>query len=134
MNLVTFFDEVWTVLGAVDGLNVPSDGPGVRTVPPAPYLELPAVTYGEYGPGLDRIPDLGLTVVFGPAGNAEVFGAALAAASTSGAASIPAALRAHTWTSVHTLRVGMAEPETVTDRGGNPAVAYTFHLDISGAP
>lgn len=134
MNLADLLDEIWEVLEDVPGLNVPDDGPGVRTVPPAPYLELPDVTYGEYGNGLDRIPDFGLTVVFGPAGNAAVFRTALEAASTTGTRSIPAALRAHDWTTCHTLRVGNAEPATVNERGANPAVAYVFHLDISGAP
>ena len=134
MNLADFLDEVWGVLAAVPGLNVPSDGPGVHSGPPAPFVELPDVTYGEYGPGLDRIPDLGVTVVFGPANNAETFRLALEHASTRGVRSIPAVLAAHKWTSCHTVRVGRAEPTTVEIRERNTALAYVFHLDISGAP
>lgn len=134
MNLADFLDEVWAVLEDIPGLNVPDDGPGVSGAPPTPYVELPDVTYGDYGPGLDRIPDLGLTVVFGPANNRQTYRAALEAASTSGTRSIPAALRAHTWTTAHTVRVARAEPTEIELRGANTALAYVFHLDITGAP
>lgn len=133
MNLADLLDEVWAVLEGVPGLHVPDDGPGVRGGVPAPYLELPEIVYGEYGAGLSRIQDLGLTIVFGPANNAEVFRDALEYASTTGGRSIPAALIAHPWVACHTLYVARAEPTTVNDRGGNPALAYVFHLDISGA-
>lgn len=132
MILDDLYDEIWQVLSDVPGLHVPVDGPGVRAGVPAPYVELPEIVYGDYGPGLDRIEDLALTVVFGPAHNAEVFRDALQYASTSGARSVPAALRAHTWQHCHTLYVRRAEPETLPDRGGTPALGYTFHLDISG--
>lgn len=133
MNLASVMDEIFAVLEAADiGLNVPGDGPGVRGGIPAPYVELPDVTYGEPGPGLDRVPDLGLTVVFGPANNATVFRTALLYASPSGTQSIRAALMAHTWTSCGTLFVARAEPSLETVAGQNPAIAYTFHLDITG--
>ncbi len=81
-DLVALMDEIFEVLATAGiGLNVPgeSDRGGVRAGPPAPYVELPEVTYGEPGPGLDRIKDLGLTVIFGPANNVKVFRTALAA-------------------------------------------------------
>lgn len=133
MNLPDLMDEIFAVLDAADiGLNVPGDGPGVRGSVPAPYVELPEITYGEPGPGLDRISELGVTVVFGPANNATVFRTALDYASPSGAHSIRAALEAHTWTSCGTVYVRRAEPSLETVAGGNPAIAYTFHLDITG--
>jgi hypothetical protein len=135
MILPDLLDEIFEVLDAADiGLHVPGDGPGVHGSVPAPYMELPDVTYGAGGPGLDRIEDLGLTIVFGPANNSHVFRTALAYASTTGALSITAAFRAHHWTSCGTLRVGRAEPTIESLLGANPALAYTFHLDITGAP
>jgi hypothetical protein len=134
VRLDDLFAEIWVVLATVPGLRVPVDGLGLVVGPPSPYVELPEVTYGEYGPGLDRIPDLGLTVVFGPANNAQTFREALQYASTSGAKSIPAILAGHAWFSCHTLRAGRAEPVTLEPRDGNPLLGYVFHLDISGAP
>lgn len=132
LDLVALMDEIFTVLGAANiGLNVPDDRGGVRGGPPSPYVELPEVTYGEPGPGLDRITDLGITVVFGPANNVKVFRTALAYASPSGTQSIPAALRAHSWTAAGTVYVKSAEPTLETIAGANPAIAYTFHLDIT---
>jgi hypothetical protein len=133
MNLADLLDEIWSVLEDVPGLHVPDDGPGVSGAVPAPYLELPEVTYGALGAGLDRIEDLGLTVVFGPANNVQVFRDALEHASTSGARSIPAALLAHKWTSCYTLRPGRAEPTIVEPRAANPQIGYVFHLDITGS-
>lgn len=133
MDLVAFFDEVFEVLDAAAiGLNVPSDKGGTRAGPPAPYVELPEITYQEPGPGLDRIKDLSVTVIFGPANNSKVFRQALAYASPGGSLSIPAALRAHTWVSCGTVFVKSAEPSTEDVQGNNPAIAYTFHLDITG--
>lgn len=133
LDLAAFLDEVFAVLEAADiSLNVPSDGPGVHASTPAPYIELPEILYGEPGPGLHRIRDLGLVVVFGPANNATVFRMALEYASPAGAKSIRAALQDHAWTSVGTVYVLRAEPTEATIRGGNPAIAYTFHLDITG--
>lgn len=133
MNLPLLFDEIFAVLKAADiGLHVPDDGPGVRSTPPTPYVELPDIVYGAAGYGLHRIEDLGMVVVFGPASNALVFRTALEYASTSGDKSIPAALAAHTWVRCDTLRVGRAEPTTETLRGSDPALAYTFHIDITG--
>lgn len=135
MILPDLLDEIFAVLDRADiGLNIPGDGPGVHASVPAPYVELPDIVYGAAGPGLDRIEDLGLTVVFGPANNSTVFRTALAYASTSGPLSVPAALAAHTWAACHTLRVGRAEPTIETLLGQNPALGYTFHLDITGAP
>jgi hypothetical protein len=133
MNLADVMDELWEVLEDVPGLNVPDDGAGVHASPPAPFVELPEIVYGDAGAGLDRIADLGLTVVFGPANNTQTYRRALEYASTTGMRSIPAALLAHEWTSCHTLRPGRAEPATVDVRGGNPALAYIFHIDITGA-
>lgn len=134
MNLVDVFDEMFEVLEAADiGLNVPGQG-GVRHGPPAPYAELPEITYAGEGPGLDRISDMALSVVFGPANNTEVFRQALAAASTTGEKSIRAALMAHEWTSCSTFFVRSAEPSMETVQGNNPSIIYTFHIDITGAP
>lgn len=133
INLADLMDELFGVLDAANiGLHVPAEGSGVRARPPAPYIELPEVTYGEPGPGLDRITDIGITVIFGPANNPEVFRTALGYASPAGATSIPAALRAHTWAECGTLFVRSAEPSIETVQGNNPAIAYTFHLDITG--
>ncbi len=132
MNLADLVDEILSVLDGVAGINVAAAGVGAT--PPTPFIELPEVTYGEYGPGLDRITDLALTVVFGPAANEQTFRLALQHASTTGPQSIPYALRQHTWTSCHTVFVRKAEPDTVEWRGANAAIAYVFHLDISGAP
>lgn len=133
MNLALVMDEIFATLEAANiGLNVPGDGPGVRGGVPAPYVELPEIKYGLPGPGLDRIEDLGLTVVFGPANNATVFRTALLYASPSGPESIRAVLMAHTWTSCGTLFVARAEPTLENVAGANPAIAYTFHLDITG--
>lgn len=133
MDLAAFFDEIFAVLDAAAiGLNIPDEGGGVRAGVPAPFVELPRIVYGEPGPGLDRISELGITVIFGPANNANVFRLALEYASPGGAKSIPAALRAHTWTTVGTVYVRDAEPSTETLQGANPAIAYTFHLDITG--
>lgn len=133
MDLSAFFDEVFSVLDAAAiGLNIPGEGGGVRAGVPAPFVELPMITYGEPGPGLDRLTDLGITVVFGPANNAEVFRLALRYASPGGALSIPAALRAATWTTVGTVFVKNAEPTTEIVQGAGPSIAYTFHLDITG--
>jgi len=134
MNLADVLDEIWVVLEDVPGLHVPDDGPGVHASAPAPFVELPEVSYGDLGAGLDRIEDLGLTVVFGPANNAQTFRTALEFASTSGARSIPAALLGHQWASCHTLVPRRAEPTIVEPRGSNPQLAYVFHLDITGAP
>lgn len=133
IDLAAFFDEVFSVLDAAAiGLNIPGEGGGVRAGVPAPYVELPEIVYGEPGPGLDRLPDLAVAVVFGPANNAEVFRTALQYASPGGALSIPAALMAHAWTSVGTVFVKRAEPSTDTVQGAGPSIVYTFHLDITG--
>lgn len=135
MNLADLLDEVWAVLEDVPGLHVSDDGPGVGAGGyPAPYIELPEIKYGDLGPGLDRIEDLGLTIAFGPATNASVFRSALEYASTSGARSITAALLAHHWVACHTLVPRWAEPTTLEPRGANPLLGYVFHLDITGAP
>jgi hypothetical protein len=135
MNLADLLDEIWEVLEGIPGLNVSDDGPGSAAGgTPAPHLELPALVYGQYGSGLDAIPDLGLVVVFGPANNELVYRQALEAASTSGARSIPLALKNATFTACHTLRVAGADPLTIEQRGGNLALAYEFHLHITGAP
>jgi len=132
MNFADVFDEIWQVLEGVPGLNVPDDGPGVRSGPPSPYIELPDITYGAAGAGLDRISDMALTIVFGPANNPLVYRSALEHASTTGARSIPAALLAHDWQSCSTLRPGRAEPAAMEQQGGNTQVAYIFHIDITG--
>lgn len=133
MDLGAVMDEILTVLdNAGIGLNVPGEGSGVRATPPAPYVELPEIIYGEPGPGLDRVPDFAVTVIFGPANNAKVFRTALSYASPGGATSIPAALRAHAWVSCGTLFVKSAEPSIENVQGKNPAIAYTFHLDVTG--
>lgn len=135
MILTDLLDEIWGVLEDIPGLNVSDDGPGSGSgAMPAPHLELPEITYGQYGPGLDSIPDLALIVVFGPANSERVYREALEAASTTGARSIPLALAGHDWTACHTLRVAMAIPTTIEQRGGNLALAYEFHLHITGAP
>lgn len=134
MNLANVMDEIWTVLGTVPGLRVPTGVLGVGTGAPSPYLELPEITYGEGGPGLDRIEDLGLEVLFGPISNDKVFRLALEHASTSGSKSIPAKLAAHAWVACYTLRVGSAEPTIREPRGQTAQLAYVFHLDITGAP
>lgn len=134
MRLDDFLDELFAVLEDADiGLNVP-DGQGVHAGPPAPYVQLPEVMYGESGPGLDRIPDLGLTVIFGQASNSAVFKLALQYASSGGTTSLKVLLEQHAWTSCGTVFVRSAEPSTEIDRGGNPALAYTFHIDITGRP
>jgi hypothetical protein len=131
--LADLMDEIFSVLAAANiGLVVPSEGSGVRARPPAPYLELPAIQYQEPGPGLNRIPELGLTIVFGPANNSKVFRTALEYASPAGPKSVPAALRAHHWTSVGTLFVTAAEPGIEVIQGKDPAITYTFKLQITG--
>ena len=132
MRLDELMDELFTVLEDVPGLNTVEAGV-TRVSPPAPYIDLPNITYGSMGPGLDRIPDLELVVYFGQPTERGVFRDALEYASTSGPRSIPAALAAHEWTTCHTLRVGSAE-RTVDNVNGHPALGYVFHLDITGAP
>lgn len=131
--LAAVMDEIFTVLDAAGiGLNVPGEGSGVRARPPAPYVELPTINYQEPGPGLHRIPDLGLTVVFGQANNAKVFRTALEYASPAGPKSVRAALHAHHWTSCGTLFVLSAEPGIEVVQGSNPAITYTFKIQITG--
>jgi hypothetical protein len=133
MNLGDIFDEIFEVLGAAGiGLTIPGDGAGARATPPSPHVELPEVVYQSAGKGLHRISDLGLVIVFGPATNPEMFKQALAYASPDGALSVTAALMAHTWTSCDTLFVLRAEPVYDTVHGQNLAIAYNFHLDITG--
>lgn len=133
MNLVAFYDEIFDVLDAAGiGLTVPGDGPGVRATPPAPYIQLPALSYQEPGPGLHRIPDLELAIVFGPANNSTVFRTALAYASPSGPLSVRQALHAHVWTSVGTVYVTGAEPFLEALQDANPSIAYTFTIDVTG--
>jgi hypothetical protein len=132
MILPDVLDELWGVLEDIPGLNVPDDGPGVRSGPPSPHVELPEIIYGDAGAGLDRIPDLGLTIVFGPANNPLVYRSALEYVSTTGPRSIPAALLAHEWESCSTLRPGRAEPAAVEQQGGNTQIAYILHIDITG--
>lgn len=135
MRLDVVFEEIFATLDAADiGLNVPSDGPGVRGGLPAPYAELPEITYGDGGRGLDRIEDLGLMIVFGPATNAATFKLALQHASSGGPKSVEVILQSHVWVSCGTLFVRRAVPSLETERGGNPALAYTFHIDITGRP
>lgn len=131
--LADVMDEIFAVLEAADiGLNVPAEGSGVRARPPAPYLMLPVIKYQEPGPGLHRIDDLGVTIVFGQANNATVFRRALEYASPAGPKSVRAALHAHDWVTCGTLFVTSAEPDTVVDQGQNPALAYTFKIQITG--
>lgn len=133
MNLVTFFDEIFDVLEAAGiGLTIPDDGPGVRASPPAPYVQLPTLAYQDPGPGLHRIPDLELSIVFGQANNTQVFRTALAYASPAGPLSVRAALHAHDWVSVGTVYVTGADPFLEALAAGNPLIAYTFHLDVTG--
>ena len=132
MNLPDVLDEIFGVLEDVPGLNVPST-PGVLAKMPSPSVELPAVVYGDQGPGLDRITDLVLMIVFGQPNNAQVFRSALEYASTSGARSIRAALQGHSWSSCSTFYVRSAEP-IVDTFNGHPGLAYAFHIDITGRP
>jgi hypothetical protein len=133
MILADLYDEIFEVLDAADiGLNVPGDGPGTRSGPPAPYVELPDITYAAGGPGNHRIDDLGLMIIVGPANNRQTYRLALELASTTGTKSIPARLAAHTWVHCGTLFVARAEATLETVQGGNPAFAYTFHLQITG--
>lgn len=131
MRLDEVLDELWVCLETVAGLNVADDGPGVHARPPAPATELPAVTYGAYGAGLDKVT-LGLLVAFGQPNNAQTFRDALEFASTSGPRSIPAALLAYEWTTCHTVRCDNAEPVLDTING-HPMVAYQFIITITGA-
>lgn len=134
MNLNAFFDEMFEVLDAAAiGLTIPDETGARAGEPPAPYVMLPEINYQEPGPGLHRIEDLVVTVVFGPANNPRVFRTALEYASTSGTTkSIWAALRAHTWTSVGTVFIRSAIPNHDSLRDSNPQVAYDFHIDITG--
>lgn len=133
MRLDLFLDEILQVLGAADiSLTVPDETGARAGEPPAPYVELPSVQYQEPGPGLHRIPDLTLTVVFGPANNPKVFRTALQYASTTGPTSVWQALDSHTWTTVGTVFVRSAEPNYDTVRGQQAQVAYDFHIDVTG--
>lgn len=132
MNLPDLLDEIFGVLEDVPGLNVP-ETPGVQARMPSPSVELPEVVYGEHGPGLDRISDLVLMIIFGQPNNAQVFRSALEYASTSGARSIRAALQAHAWEACSTLYVARAEP-IVDTFNGHPGLAYAFHIQITGRP
>ncbi len=133
MNLNDFFDEMFGVLDAAAiGLTIPDETGARAGEPPAPYVMLPSINYQEPGPGLHRIEDLVVTVVFGPANNPKVFRTALEYASTTGAKSLWAAVRTHTWTSVGTLFIRSAEPNLESLRDSNPQVAYDFHIDITG--
>jgi len=133
VNLPTFFDEIFTVLGAADiGLTIPDERGARASDPPAPYVALPTINYQEPGPGLHRISDLVLTVVFGPANNPTVFRTALEYASSTGPKSLWAAIRGHQWVSVGTVFIRSAEPNLESVRDSNPQVAYDFHLDITG--
>lgn len=134
MNLAAVYDEIWTVLAAADiGLTVPDEHTR-RARPPAPFMELPEITYSAGGIGLDRIEDLGLVVVFGEANNRKVFDLALEYASTTGERSVKQALESHDYTSCDRVYVRSAEPTIETVQGGNPQLAYIFHLDLTGAP
>lgn len=131
--LADLMDEIFAVLDAAGiGLVVPAEGSGVRARPPAPYMELPNILYQEPGPGLSRIPELGLTIIFGPANNSKVFRTALEYASPAGPKSVRAALHAHHWTKCGTLFVLSAEPGIEMIQGKNPALAYTFKIQITG--
>ncbi len=131
--LADVVDEIFTVLDAAAiGLHVPGEGSGVRARPPAPYVELPTIQYQQPGPGQHRIDDLGLTIIFGPANNATVFRKALEYASPSGPKSVRAALHAHDWTTCGTLFVTSAEPGVEIVQGQNPALSYTFKIQITG--
>lgn len=133
LSLPAFFDELFATLDTANiGLNVPGSSGGVRHRPPAPYVELPDITYGAGGPGLHRIDDLGLLIKFGPANNAKVFRQALDYASPSGANSIKQVLEAHHWTAAGTVFVARAEPTIEGEQGSNPALGYTFHLQVTG--
>lgn len=135
MRLDLIFDEIFSVLsGAGIGLNVPADGPGVRGGIPAPYLELPEITYGEAGRGMDRLTDVGLVILVGRANNADSYRDALEYASSGGPKSVKILLEAHTWTTCGTVFVRSGEPSIETEQGGNPLLAYTFHIDITGRP
>lgn len=136
MRLDAIHEEIFTCLRAAGiGLTVPADDDkGARAEPPAPYLSLPDITYGEAGRGLDRLTDLALIIVVGPATNASTFDLALQLASSGGAKSVVNALMAYAWTTCSTLFVRSCEPSIDTDRGQNPAVHLTFHLDITGRP
>lgn len=130
--LADLMDEILSVLDAANiGLVVPSKG-GVRARPPAPYVELPTINYQQPGPGISRIPEFGLVVIFGPANNPEVFRTALEYASPGGPKSIRAALHAHDWVKCGTLFVTSAEPGIEVVQGQNPAISYTFKIDITG--
>lgn len=130
MRLDDFLDELWSVLGDVPGLNV--DAAGAIGSAPAPYAELPEITYGQHGHGLNGVR-LRLVVWFGQPNNTEVYADALEYASDEGTRSIPAALSAHTWTTVHTCRAASATP-VVDTINNHPALAYEFLLDVTGAP
>lgn len=132
MILSAVVDEMFATLDAADiGLNVPGRG-GSRRRPPAPYIELPDIVYGAGGPGLHRIDDLGLLIKFGPANNEEVFKLALDYASTGGPKSIKTTLEAHHWVACGTVFVARAEPTIEGEMGNNPALGYTFHIQITG--
>lgn len=129
MRLDDFSDELFEVLGDVPGLNVPQ--PGDIATPPTPYIELPEVTYGQHGAGLNGVT-LTMLVAFGQPNNPEVFRDALEYASDEGTRSIPAALLAHQWTTVHTVRAESVRPVLDTVQG-HLQLAYEFTLQITGA-
>jgi hypothetical protein len=131
VNLSDLLDEVFDVLAGVPGLTAPGAGT-VRITPPAPYAELPEVTYGAHGNGLDALA-LEIAVYFGQPTERGVFSTALEYASTSGAKSIPAALEAHSWAACDTLYVRSAAP-AVDNVSGHPLLGYVFTLDITGRP
>lgn len=132
MDMNAAADEITTVLDTIAGLRV-TGHPPASISPPAGFLDYPqAVDFDEtYGRGLDRIRDWQVFVVVGRATERTARDRIYEYASATGSKSVKAVLEAHTYTSLHTLRVASADFGFISI-GDIDYIGATFHLDIAG--
>jgi hypothetical protein len=132
MNLKNLMDEAATVLATITGLRVTAWPPG-SVVPPAGIVSYPnRIEYQTtYGRGVNVIRGLPFVLVVGKATERSARDTASAWTAGSGAASVVAAMEAHSWTSCDDLTVTAADFDVVTIAGVD-YLAAMFEADAIG--
>lgn len=135
MDLENVAAELTTQLDTIEGLRpygYPPDSISVPSGGGVAVLSLPTdIDFDKtYGRGMDRIT-WPLLVIVGKVTDRTVPERLYPYLSGSGASSIKAVLEAGSYTSLHTLRVGRAEPDVITWQG-TEYVGAVFELDIAG--
>jgi hypothetical protein len=133
VNLATVMQQLADQLDTIAGLRVygyPLDGP---PQPPAAIVSYPDdYTFdSNYRRGMDRIPNLPVTVVVGRVSDRTTRERIGAYVNGSGISSVKQVIEAGTYTAFDVVRVQSVEFEPY-EHGGNTYLSATFMLDIAG--